>query len=96
MAFWVYMLHCADESYYVGHTDNLEKRIAEHQHGSISGYTQTRRPITLSWTEVFPTREEALAQELRIKGWSRAKKQALIAGDWKRVSELARNRSQRQ
>jgi predicted GIY-YIG superfamily endonuclease len=93
MAFWVYILHCADDSYYVGHTDDIEKRISEHESGELGGYTSTRRPVRVVFTEEVPSREEALASELRIKGWSRKKKQALIRGDWSEVSRLARRRT---
>ncbi len=92
MSFWVYLLRCADNSYYTGHTDNLEKRIAEHREGEIKGYTSTRLPVTLVFHQEFPTREEALASELQIKGWSRKKKEAMIRGDWEEVSRLARKR----
>ncbi len=95
MGFWAYMLHCADRSFYVGHTDDLEKRIAAHQHGHIAGYTSTRLPVKLVWSEEFPTRYEALQAERRIKGWSRAKKLALTRGDWELISALARNREER-
>ncbi|EZP72456.1 rRNA methyltransferase [Sphingomonas paucimobilis] len=90
MTFHAYMLRCSDGSYYLGHTDNLEKRIAQHQTGEIAGYTQNRRPLQLVWQQDFGTREEALAAEQQIKGWSRKKKEALIAGDWDMVSRLAR------
>lgn len=89
MPFWTYMLHCADRSFYVGHTDNLEIRVAQHDAGEISGYTQTRLPIKLVWSQEFATRIEALEAERQIKGWSRAKKLALIRGDWKLISKLA-------
>ena len=89
MPFAAYLLRCSDGSFYVGHTDDLEQRIAQHQRGDISGYTQTRRPVQLVWSEHFPTREEALAAEQQVKGWSRAKKEALIAGDWEQVRRLA-------
>src|SRR5688572_12541521 len=89
MSFYAYMLLCCDGSYYVGHTDNLEYRLACHERGEIAGYTQSRRPVELVWCEIFPTREEALANERRIKGWNRQKKQALIAEDWERIIELA-------
>lgn len=92
MAFWVYMLQCADQSYYVGHTNDLEKRIMEHQTGEVDGYTATRRPLRVVFTQEFPSREEALATELQIKGWSRKKKQALVRGDWPEISRLARRR----
>ena len=93
MSFWLYILKCADESYYVGHTDNLERRISQHEQGLIVGYTSTRRPVQLVHTQVFPTREEALAAERQIKGWSRKKKEAMIRGDWTAVSALARSRN---
>ena len=89
--FWTYLLRCADGSYYCSHTDDLERRIAQHHTGESGGHTQHRRPVTLAWCETFPTRIEALEAERRIKGWSRAKKQALIDSDWERVSVLARN-----
>ena len=89
MGFWAYMLRCADESYYVGHTDNLEQRVGAHHAGTLGGYTTTRRPVVLGWSQEFFTREEALAAERQVKGWSRAKKDALIRGDWKQIQRLA-------
>ncbi len=94
MAFWTYMLRCSDGHYYIGHTDNLETRIAQHKLGK-GGYTATRLPITLVWSEEFPSRLEALASERQIKGWSRAKKEALIEGDWEEISRLAKSRDNR-
>jgi len=93
MAFWVYLLRCADGSYYIGHTDNLEKRVQEHQSGESGGYTSNRRPVQLMFSQDFPTREEAFAAERQIKGWSRAKKEALIRTDWNELRRLARGRS---
>lgn len=88
--FWVYMLKCSDESFYVGHTDNLEVRVNQHQVGiDPSCYTYSRRPLQLVFSESFSTREEALAMEQRIKGWNRAKKTALIKRDWKEISRIA-------
>jgi len=92
MSFYAYLLRCNDGSYYAGHTDNLDVRMAQHQSGLLGGYTAERLPVALVWSENLPTREEALFAERRIKGWSRAKKEALIAGDWYRISMLARNR----
>jgi len=83
MAFWTYILRCSDMSYYTGHTDNLEQRIGQHQLGEVDGYTAKRRPVQLVFSQEFSTREEALAAELQVKPWSRAKKEALIRGDWK-------------
>ena len=85
MGFWVYIVHCSDNSYYTGHTDNLEKRLAEHKSGEFEGYTARRLPIRPLFTEEFSKREEALGRERQIKGWSRAKKEALIRGKWKEV-----------
>ena len=94
MSFWVYILTCNDDSYYTGHTDNLERRIAMHQTGKIDGYTASRLPIELAFSAHFTTRREALEMERRIKGWSRKKKEAMMRGDWDEVSRLAQNRSQ--
>ncbi len=91
MAFWVYLLRCSDASYYIGHTDDLERRIGEHHQGGVTVYTRRRRPLTLVFSLEFPTREEALARERQLKGWSRAQKEALINGNWKRLRALARN-----
>lgn len=84
------MLHCADRSFYVGHTENLDERVGAHQSGIIPGYTSTRLPVKLVWASEFATRYEALEAERQVKGWSRAKKMALIRGDWDRISVLAR------
>ena len=89
MVFWTYILKCADGSYYTGHTDNLEKRIAEHEAGVFPGYTVNRLPVSLVFSQEYQTREHALAGERQIKGWSRKKKEAMISGDWDEVSRLA-------
>lgn len=92
MSFWVYILKCSDGSYYTGHTDDLEKRIAEHENNIFPCYTSTRLPIELVFVEEFKTREDALTQERQIKGWSRKKKEALIRRDWNELSKLSRNK----
>lgn len=93
MTFYAYIVLCNDGSYYAGHTDDLDMRIAQHQAGSLGGYTAKRLLVKLVWSDSFPSRDEAFAAERRIKGWSRAKKKALIAGDWGLISNLARARS---
>jgi len=94
MSFFTYMLRCADGTIYTGHTDNLDIRFAQHQMGYFcSCYTAKRRPVALLWSDWFATRVEALEAERRLKGWSKAKKQALAAGDWAAVRELARCRT---
>jgi tRNA/rRNA methyltransferase len=90
MSFWAYMLRCADGSYYVGHSDDLAARFAAHQSGLIAGYTQKRRPVVLVWSQGFPDRDEAFRAERQIKRWSRAKKEALIRGDWEGMQLLSR------
>jgi predicted GIY-YIG superfamily endonuclease len=95
MSFWTYMLHCADRSFYVGHTDDLEHRMAQHHGGEAGGYTSTRLPVRLVWCDEFPSRYEALQAERQLKGWTRAKKLALIRGDWDLISYLARNREEK-
>ena len=87
--FFTYMLRCADDSYYVGHTDNIEKRLSEHQSGEGCEWTSNRLPVELVWLQEFVSREEARVAEYRIKGWSRAKKEALIKNDWEKVVLLA-------
>ena len=97
MGAFVYMLKCADESFYVGSAtaDDLTKRVAEHQIGAYPGYTSTRRPVILVWSEHFERITDAIAVERQIKGWSRAKKEALIKGDWGEISDRAKRRGGR-
>src|SRR4029453_4891487 len=93
MSFFTYMLLCADESYYVGHTDDLTARVAGHQSALIPGYTNTPLPVTLVWSQDFSDRHEAFRAERQIKGWSRAKKAALVRGDWQAIAQLAKKPS---
>ena len=90
MPFWVYILRCADGSYYTGHTDDLETRVPSHQSGEVRGYTFTRRPVVLAFAEEFPSRAEALERERQIRGWSRLKKDALIRRDWGDLQALSK------
>lgn len=93
MPFWAYMLHCKGGVFYTGHTDDLERRIDEHQSGLIPGFTQNMHPLELVWSQDFVTREEAIGAERQIKGWSRRKKLALIRGNWEEISRLAKGNS---
>jgi len=88
--FFVYILRCTDGSYYTGHTDNIDLRLAQHQSGHFGGYTAVRLPVEVVFVERTQSREAAFASEQRIKGWSRAKKEALIASDWRALKEAAR------
>jgi predicted GIY-YIG superfamily endonuclease len=87
--FFAYILRCADGSYYTGSTEELEKRIAEHQNGEGCAWTRKRLPVEFVWRQEFPTRDEARAAEHQIKKWSRAKKEALIAGEFDLLHLLA-------
>jgi putative endonuclease len=89
----MYMLRCSDQSIYVGSTrKELEPRVAEHNAGIFGGYTERRRPVTLIFSHHFESITDAIAAERQVKGWSRAKKEALAQGDWNRISLLAKRR----
>jgi putative endonuclease len=92
MGAFVYILLCADRSYYVGSVsgDDLAPRIAQHNSGFYGGYTSTRRPVQLAWSQHFEEITDAIAAERKLKGWSRAKKEALVRGDWNSVQWLAK------
>jgi putative endonuclease len=93
MSAWLYLLKCADGSYYTGTTRvRLEKRISEHQAGTFDGYTATHTPVALVFSESFDRITDAIAAERKIKGWSRAKKEALIAGDYVRLRAASKRR----
>jgi tRNA/rRNA methyltransferase len=89
MSFSTYILRCANGAYYTGHTDDLEQRVSQHQAGVIKGYTHDKRPLELVWSAAFATSAEALSAEIQIKGWSRKKKEALIAENWDRLKSAA-------
>jgi len=97
MGVYVYMLRCADGSYYVGSAtgDDLGPRVDQHNAGSYEGYTYSRRPVVLVWSEHFDRITDGIAAERQIKGWSRAKKEGLLGSDWAKVSELSRRRGGR-
>ena len=140
MPFWVYILRCRNGAYYVGHTDDLDQRVAQHQSGEVGGYTAKHLPVELVYSQDFSSRrlsinaeqpfdglrvsgqsplkstpqplrlssskprlrenrqsprEEAFAAERQLKGWSRAKKEALIRGDWPELRRLARGQMRR-
>ena len=92
MVFTLYILECADRTLYVGHTDNLDERMLQHDTGFADSYTAKRRPLKLVHAQEFETRYEALALERKLKGWSRAKKLAYVAGDWDAVGSLSKGK----
>ena len=84
------MLSCADGSTYVGSTRDLHARLHQHQLGLGSEYTRTRLPVELIWHEEYAKVSEAFGREKQIQGWSRAKRMALVAGDYEGLPALAR------
>src|SRR5690349_8063165 len=95
MPAWVYILRCADGSYYTGSSRAVEvdTRLSEHELASFAeSYTASRRPVALVYAERFEMIVDAIAAERRIKGWSRAKKEALIDGDWSMIQALSKRR----
>ncbi len=90
----VYMLRCDDGTYYIGSTkgQNISHRLAQHQTGFGGSYTRARRPVELVWSQTFERFTDAFEAERRIKKWSKAKKEALIRGDWESLSALGKKR----
>jgi len=92
----VYILRCADGSYYTGLTrQDIEARVWEHNAGICDGYTKIRRPVELVFTETYDRILDAIARERQIKGWSRAKKEALIALNYEALPALSANRQRK-
>lgn len=88
---YVYILRCDDGRYYVGVTNDLERRLLEHQNGINSNcFTFKRRPVELVFYEVFQSPSEAIAFEKKLKGWSKAKKSALIEQNWEKLHVLSK------
>ena len=85
----MYILLCADGSYYTGSTNNLELRIQQHQNGEAANHTRKRLPVELFYYEEFQRIDEAFYREKQVQGWSRVKKEALINGHWNKLPELA-------
>ncbi len=87
---WMYILECADGSFYVGSTRDLARRLQQHQDGKGAAFTRRRRPVKLVYSCAFERVVEAFAAEKKVQGWSRAKRQALIDGDFDALGPLAR------
>tara|TARA_R110000796_G_scaffold66967_8_gene153869 strand:- start:2150 stop:2515 length:366 start_codon:yes stop_codon:yes gene_type:complete len=96
MQFWVYLLQCADGKYYVGshRGDDVGARVWEHNEGINSkAFTYSRRPVTLLWCGAFADPAEMVSFERQMKGWTRAKKEAFVQGDWERLKALSKSRT---
>ena len=95
--YYVYILECADKSFYTGFTSNLDKRLYEHNVGcDEDAYTYKKRPVVLKWFEQFTDPNQAILIEKQIKGWSRKKKLALIEEDWEKLVTYSRNKYKRE
>ena len=91
---WTYVLRCADGTYYVGSTRDLDARLWQHNHSDDGAvYTRRRRPVTLVWSGWFDRIDEAFAFEKQVQGWNRRKREALIRGDWAVLPDLSRRPS---
>jgi putative endonuclease len=86
---WVYILRCCDGTYYVGSTVDLERRVADHQNGFGAVYTRRRLPVELLWSAEFSRIEDAFWFEKQVQGWSRRKREALMAGDFPALRSLS-------
>jgi putative endonuclease len=89
---WMYILECADGSYYVGSTKDLERRIAEHQNGLGAKYTSRRLPVKLVYGEEYDRVADAYYREKQVQGWNRAKREALIKGEYETLPALAKKK----
>ena len=85
---FVYILRCSDGSYCVGKTNDLRVRLGEHQTGVAANFTAVRRPVEMVYAEEHQTARQSEDRELQLKRWSRAKKEALIAQDLRRLKIL--------
>ncbi len=91
-SYYIYILQCSDGSYYTGVTNDVKKRLYEHQEGLIVGcYTHNKRPVKLLYTEEFSDVRDAIAREKQIKGWTRKKKEALISGKFDNLIVFSRS-----
>ncbi len=88
--YWVYIIRCADGSYYIGSTRDLEKRLRAHEEGRAATYTARRRPLKLAYSEKHGNMEAARQRELQIKRWTRKKKEALISGNMGSLKSLGK------
>ena len=92
---WVYILRCSDDTLYVGHTYDITFRERTHNEGRGGRYTALRRPVSLVYSEPHNSIEEAIARERQLKGWTRAKKEALLAGNRAALKHSSKSRQRR-
>ena len=95
-SYFVYILKCSDDSYYVGVTGDLDQRVDKHNAGAGAMWTSLLRPVKLVYSEQIESESEALKRERQIRGWTRAKKEALIAGNGAALKRLSKRGSRRE
>ena len=95
MPYHFYILECTGSHFYIGSCKNLDQRFKAHSQNIGAEFTKRYKPIRIAYHEIFPTRAEAMAREAQVKKWSQAKKQALIAGNMKRLKQLSESHDQR-
>lgn len=83
--FYFYILECSDNSFYTGSSQNLMRRIQDHNSGKAAKWTKERRPVQLVYFEVYGAHLAAQRREMQIKGWTKTKKEKLISGEWKQM-----------
>lgn len=86
---YMYILLCADDSYYTGSTTDLERRLQQHQNGEGANFTRKHLPVKLVYYEEFDRIQDAFLREKQVQGWSRKKKEALINGELNKLHELS-------
>ena len=92
--YYTYILQCSDLSYYVGVTNDLDRRISEHNNDeNRSSYTFSRRPVVIKYYEHFMDINQAIAREKQLKGWGRKKKESLFEQDFLKLVELSKSKS---
>ncbi|MEO6302390.1 MAG: GIY-YIG nuclease family protein [Bacteroidia bacterium] len=93
MTGFMYILLCADNSYYTGSTVDIDIRVTQHQNGLGANYTKTRLPVILVYTEEYPRIDLAFNREKQVQGWSRKKKEALIKGKYENLPDLSKSKN---
>lgn len=90
---YIYILRCENDEFYVGSTNDINDRVVRHKSGRGAVYTKHHKPEEQIYTEEYDTYQEAFKRERQIKGWSRAKKEALIAGDIEKLKQLSKSKN---
>jgi len=88
---YMYILKCCNGQYYTGSTNDLDRRLVQHQNGEGANFTKKHLPVELVYYEEFQGIDEAFFREKQVQGWSRKKKEALINGEYDKLPDLSKN-----